>query len=264
MLELRLTSDQKLRFRTYKNAQAEWWSKLYQELNYSLMTSYLDCQHTMNDIKPVPKQFTLAPVHNTILEIPIIQVTTPFYIHDLIPNCFVKPVLVPHIGLDLKFGIDVEFEKPPGFNFLVGCITFDAYLNDALLCRCTCDPMSMSQISKEFNLRIDIEPVMMLKPFSGPIYMLNGFIRGVTNAIGSRIMYGERSTDCSVLRIQDIVVADEDGFEVLWLTELLSGLDLESDLISIVGQNVGDKDSNLLALMIRRLISKIFERINIL
>jgi hypothetical protein len=165
-------------------------------------------------------------------ELPSVSLSSPIFLKDLIPDPEITPFVRPAV-LAIDAGLSIQFSKPPGINFNIGQISFNSYLNGICVAKCTISNCQMSQLSKEAIFIVNIEPTAFRNPITGPIGAFKSVLRGALRGTLNGLLYDEWGAESTLLGIRNIVVQDENGFEIQWLSKFLLKMDFEYDIDAV-------------------------------
>lgn len=108
----------------------------------------------------------------------------------------------------------------------------------------------MTSKSKCTRYSITVTPTVFLSPIQGSIQTARSILRGVLNGTWQGIANSQWGADSSVIGVSNIHFEGSDGKELIWVNELLYGLELEHDLdvIRIVSSMAKDKAQSILCI----------------
>jgi hypothetical protein len=208
--------------------------KCIQEREYPLMGSVLET--SFFTIQNEPEKI-IAIRQETFADTPSLSISSPSYLRDLLPNPEITPFVLPKL-LSVDAGLKIQFSKPPGLNFSIGKISFEALLNGTCVAYCFVSPTSMSQLSKDALLNVHITPVALSNPISGPLNTIQSILHGALIGTVNGMLYGNWAAESSMVGLQKIQILDEKGKSLCWLDELLDGIEFEYDIDAVrtIGQ----------------------------
>jgi hypothetical protein len=147
---------------------------------------------------------------------------------DLIfPDVEVIPFIEPCMGR-IEAGLNIEFSKPPGFQFECQEIKFRLMLNGSSVADAIIRGFNFNQ---SMRIVFQIFPLMISsKPVTGSITTAKGILKGALKGLSNGVLYGEWGTESVVLGAKNISVLLENERQLWWILDLLDGIELEYDL----------------------------------
>lgn len=179
----------------------------------------------------------------------------------LLPDAFITPLpITPRLARSITGGLEISFETPPGLNFTLGDIRFDAVLNGSAVAHCIVQGLVLSS-KKNYTITVIVEPcVTSANPIKGLTSTVSGMLKGAATGALNGFLYGDWGAGSSILSIENLVVTNEHNLNITWMTKIFSAMKLDYDLALVNrGASLTRKASGEFKDVVKRLVSDIYE-----